>query len=121
MRDPCRLVPFPPEGNRREIGRIRLHEQTILRYQAHQVVVSPFVEGDDPAEGDVPSRAQRELRQRMGARVAVKDSEDAGSSSVANDRTGVVFRISGVDDDGFANLAGKRNLSRERGALGFAR
>jgi hypothetical protein len=63
MRDPGRLVPFPPEGNRREIRRIRLHEQTIPWYQAHQVVVRPFVEGHDPAERDVPSRVERELRQ----------------------------------------------------------
>ena len=51
----------------------------------------------------------------------MKDSEDTGSPSIANDRTGVVFRISGVDDDRLAHLRGERNLSRERGALGFPR
>jgi hypothetical protein len=51
----------------------------------------------------------------------VQDSEDAGGSSVANDRAGVVFGVSSVDDDRLIHLIGKRNLSRERGALGFAR
>jgi len=51
----------------------------------------------------------------------VQDSEDAGGSGVANDRAGVVFGVSGVDDDRLIHLIGERNLSRERGALGFAR
>ena len=120
MRDPGRLVPLPPEGNRREIRRIRLHEQTIRWYQAHQVFVRPFVEGDDPTERDVPSRVQSELRQRMGTCVAVHDPKDAGGSSVANERAGVVFRISRVDDERLADLRGNRHLSGERVALGFA-
>jgi hypothetical protein len=121
MRNPSGLVPFPPEGHRREIGRIRLYEQTIPWDQTHQVVVRPFVESDDPAERDVPSRVQRELRQRMGARVAMQDSEDSGGSSIANGGPGVVFRISRVDNQRLAHLRGERNLRRERGALGLAR
>ena len=120
MCNPRGLVPFSPEGNRCEIRRIRLYEQTILWNQSYQVVVRPFVESDDAAERDVPSRVQGELRQRMGARVAMKDSGDASGSGIADDGASVVFRISRVDDDGLAHLGGERNLSRERGALGFA-
>ncbi len=57
----------------------------------------------------------------MGARVAVQDSEDARNPGIADDRPGVVFRISRVDDDRLAHFGGERNLSRERGALGCAR
>ncbi len=57
----------------------------------------------------------------MGARVAVQDSEDARNPGIADDRPGVVFRISRVDDDRLAHFGGERNLSRERRALGSAR
>jgi len=50
----------------------------------------------------------------------MKDSGDASGSGIADDGASVVFRISRVDDDGLAHLGGERNLSRERGALGFA-
>ncbi len=57
----------------------------------------------------------------MGARVAVQDSEDARNPGITDDRPRVVFRISRVDDDRLAHFGSERNLSRERGALGFAR
>jgi hypothetical protein len=50
----------------------------------------------------------------------VHHPQNAGGSSVANERAGVVFRISRVDDDRLAHVGSERNLSRERGALGFA-
>ena len=56
----------------------------------------------------------------MRARIAVQDSEDARDSGLADNSPGVVFRISRVDDDGLAHVSSERNLSRERGALGFA-
>lgn len=59
--DPCGLVAFPPEWDGREVRRIRFHEQAVARHQSQQVVVSPFVEGHDPAERDVPSRVERAL------------------------------------------------------------
>ncbi len=121
MGDPRRLVPFPPEGNGCEIRGIGLHQQTIPRYQPHQVVIRPFVERHDPAERDVPSRIKCELGQRVGASVAMEDSEDAGSSGIVNDRAGIVFSVSGMDDDRLVNLISKRDLSRERGPLCFAR
>ena len=119
--DPRRLVPFPPEGNWCEIRGIGLHEQAIPRHQSQQVVVSPFIEGHDPAERDVPARPERELGQRVGARVAVQDAEDAGSTGVANHRAGIVFRVSGVDDYRLVHFIGERNLRRECGALCLAR
>ena len=52
--------------------------------------------------------------------VTVHDSQNAGGSSVTNEGPGVVFRVSRVDDDRFAQVGSERNLRRERGALGFA-
>lgn len=50
----------------------------------------------------------------------MQDAEDAGGSSVANHRAGVVFRISGVDHHRLLHLISERDLSREGGALCFA-
>jgi hypothetical protein len=50
----------------------------------------------------------------------VHDTQNAGGSSVANERAGVVFRISCVENDRLAHIGSERNLSRQRGALGFA-
>ena len=119
--NPRRLVPLPSEGNGGEIRRVGLHQQTIPRYKPHQVVVRPFVEGHDPAERDVPSRIEREVGQRVGARVAMEDSQDPSGSGVADDRAGIVFGISGVDHDRLVELTGERDLRRECGALGLAR
>ena len=63
MCDPRWFVAFSPEGNGCEIRRIRLYEQAILRNQTNQVVVHPFLESDDAAERNVPSRVQGELSQ----------------------------------------------------------
>jgi hypothetical protein len=51
----------------------------------------------------------------------MEDSEDAGSSGIADDRAGIVFGISGVDHDRLVHLSSERDLSGERGALGLAR
>jgi hypothetical protein len=121
MRDPSRLVPFAPEGNRREIRRIRFNEQTIPRYKSHQIVIRPLVERYDPAERNVPSRVERELGQRMRTRVTVHDPEGASGTSIANDGAGVVFRISRVDNQRLAELGCEPHLGGERRALGFPR
>ena len=63
MCDPRWFVAFSPVGNGCEIRRIRLYEQAILRNQTNQVVVRPFLERDDTAERNVPSRVQGELCQ----------------------------------------------------------
>jgi hypothetical protein len=119
-RHPRRLVPLAPERNGGQIRRIGLHEQAIPRHQTHQFIIAPLVERHDPAERHVPSRFERGSGQRVGAGVAVHDTEDAGGSGFANDRAGVVFRVPGVNDYRPTHLRGERDLSRERGALGVA-
>ena len=119
--DPRGLVPFASEGNGSQIRGVGLHQQALAWHESHQIVVAPLVERHDTAERDVPSRLEGGLGQRVGACITVHDTEDAGGSSFTNDRARVVFRVSGVDNHRFTCLASERDLSRERGALGFAR
>jgi hypothetical protein len=121
MSDPRRLVPFPSEGNGCEIWGIGFHEQAIARHQSQQIAVSPLIECDNPAERDVPARIEREFCQRMRACEAVQDAEDASGTSIANHRAGILFRVSGVDDDRLLQLGRERDLGRECGALRLAR
>jgi hypothetical protein len=121
VRDPGGLVPFSPEGNRRQIWRVGLDEQTIARHQPHEVVVLPLVERDDPGERDVPSRIERNLGERVRAGVAVQDADHALDPGIANDRTGIVFGVPRVDDDRLSDFLGERDLSRQRGSLRIPR
>jgi hypothetical protein len=50
VEDPRRLVPLSPERNGRQIWRVGLQQQPLSRDEPEQVVVSPLVEGHDPAE-----------------------------------------------------------------------
>ncbi len=49
------------------------------------------------------------------------DAQDTASSGLANDRAGVVLRVSRMNDDRLLHLTGECDLRRERGALDFAR
>ncbi len=117
---PRRLVAFSPERQRREVRRIGFHEQTVSWNQPHQIVVSPFVESDNAAEGDVPSRVEGELGEGMRACVTVKNSENASRARIADHRAGIVFRVPGMDDDRLVQLTSEGDLSRESRALGLA-
>ena len=50
VRDPRGLITLPPERHGREIRRIGFDEQPVSRDESDEIVVSPLVEGDDPAE-----------------------------------------------------------------------
>ena len=83
--DPCRLVPFPPERNRCQIGRVGLHQQPLPGHESKQVVVRPLVEGHDPAERYVPAGIERGLRQGMGAGVTMQDTDDARGTRLGHE------------------------------------
>jgi len=119
--DPRRLVPLSPEGDRRQVRRVGLHQQPVSRHQAQQVVVSPLVEGHYPTERHVPAGAKRELRQRVRARVAMHDTDDAASLRLLDERPRVVFRVARVNDYGSLGLGGEGYLGGKRRALGRAR
>ena len=120
MGNPGWLVPFAAKRNGSEIRGVGLDEQAILWHKAKQRVVRPFLECHYSAERHVPPSAEHDLGQIVRARVAVQHAGDASGFGIMNDRARVVFRISRMDDDRLAYLGSERNLSRERGALGFA-
>jgi len=119
--DPCGLVPLPAVRHRRQVGRVRLDEQSVPWHQSKKIVVAPFLEGHDAAEGDEPARIDRELRQRVRARVAMQYAHHPGGSSFPDERACVVLGVAGVDDDSAAFFPCERELSREGGALRLTR
>ncbi len=121
MRHPGWLVPFASKRNRSEIGGVGLDEQAILRHQAKQRVVRPFPECHYSAERHIPSRPERDFGEIMRACVAVQHAGDSSRSGILNDRPRVVFCLSRMYDDRFANLGGECDLCRECSALRFAR
>ena len=50
----------------------------------------------------------------------MQDADHATVSAIANDRSGIVFGIAGVDDNGLPYFFGQRDLSRERRQLRIA-
>jgi hypothetical protein len=114
---PCRLVPLPPEGDGGQIGGVGLHQQSVLWYEAEQIVVAPLVEGHNAAERHVPAGSKRELRQCMRPGVAVQNTDDAGASSFPKKLSRVVFCIPGVDHNRSALLGGESYLSGKRRSL----
>jgi hypothetical protein len=53
--------------------------------------------------------------------VTVQDADHATVSCVANDRSGIVFGIAGVNDNRLPDFFGQRDLSRKCGPLRFSR
>jgi hypothetical protein len=82
---PCGLVPLPAVRHGRQVRRIGFDEQSVSRHQPEKIVVAPFLERHDATEGDAPARIDRELRQRVRARVAVQYPSNAGSSSFTDE------------------------------------
>ena len=110
VRYPRRLIPLSPVRNRREVRRIGLDQQTISRHEPEKIVVRPLLEGHDPAKRNVPAGVDGHLRERVGARVAVQNANDARSPCVTNYRARVVLRIAGVDDYRTLGFSGEGDL-----------
>ena len=121
VRDPRRLVSLAAARNRREVGRIGLDQQAILRHQSKQIVVRPLLEGHDPRERHVPAGIDRELRQGVRASVAMQNPFNSRGSCIAYDRARVVLGVASVNDNGAARFSGKGNLGGEGRALCLAR
>jgi len=119
--DPRGFVPLPPERNRREVRRVGLDEQSVARHEPKQVVVSPLVEGHDSTKRHIPSCAKGELRQGMRPGVTMQHTDDAGVSCLSDQRSGVVFRLARVDDDGLSGLASESQLRGKCRALCLSR
>ncbi|MEA2762968.1 MAG: hypothetical protein QOD47_2252 [Gemmatimonadaceae bacterium] len=120
MRNPGGLVPFPTVRHWREVRGIRFHEKAITRHHANQIVVRPFLESHDTAEGDVPSRRDRELREGCRPSVAVQDSYDPSATRLGDHRARIVLGLAGVYDYWSPGLLSERELRQESGALSVA-
>jgi hypothetical protein len=121
VHDPGGLVPLPAVRHGRQVGRIGFEEQSVSRHQSEQIVGAPFLERHDATERDAPACIDRELGQGVRASVAMQYAHHAGGSSFADERACVVLGVAGVNDDSAAFLSSERELSRESGALRFAR
>jgi hypothetical protein len=121
MRNPGRLVALPAKGDWCQIRRVGFHEEPILGDEAKKLVVSPFLERHDAAEGDVPAGVDRERSEGMSPRVAMQYASDLGRACVTNDCTRIVLCVPSVHDDWSPGLGGKLNLRGERVSLGLPR
>lgn len=121
MRDPGRLVSLTAKRNGREVWRIRLDEEPVCRNESKQIVIRPFPEGHDPAEGDIPAGVERQLCERVRSGVAMQDSRHLQAASRADQGAGVVLGISGVHNHGKGELCGELDLGEEGRALGSTR
>jgi hypothetical protein len=120
MSNPGRLVALPAERDWCQIRRVGFHEEPILRDEAKKLVISPFLERHDAAEGNVPTSVDRERSEGMSTRVAMQYASDSGRACVTNDCTRIVLGVPSVHDDWSPRLGGKRNLRGERVSLGLA-
>lgn len=121
MRDPGRLVPLTAIGNGGEVWGVRLDEKPVFRHEREEMVISPFLERDNSAEGDVPAGRERFVRERVRSRVTVKHALHTGGSSLTDHRAGVVLGVAGVNDERTIELVSQGQLRGERRALAVAR
>jgi hypothetical protein len=118
--NPGRLITLPAKRDWCQIRRVGFHEEPILRNEAKKLVVSPFLECYDAAEGDIPTSVDRERSEGMSASVAMQYASDSGRACVTNDCTRIVLGVPSVHDDWSPGLGGKLNLRGERVSLGVA-
>jgi hypothetical protein len=121
VRDPCRLVPFPAVRHRREIRRIGLDQKAIARHHPNEFVVSPLLERDYTAEGDIPTGGDRKFCQRVRTRVAVQDSNHSAAACLSYCGARIVFGITSMDDYRTPGLVRERDLRGECSPLRLAR
>jgi len=107
--------------DRSEIRGVGLDQKAIAGDETKELVVCPFLERDDAAEGDVPSDGQRRLRQCVGAGEAMQYPAHAVRASFEDHGGGIVFSLAGVDDDGAIDPFGECQLGGENSALNVAR
>ena len=121
VRDPRRLVALPAVRHGREVRRIGLDQQAIPWHHPNEIVVSPLLERHNPAERDVPTGGDREFCQRLGAGIAVQDSDNPRAACLVDHGSRIVLGVTSVDDNRTPHLVSERNLRREGATLSTAR
>ena len=120
MSDPRRLISLSAVGNRGEVRRVGFDEEPVVGYEAQQVIVSPLLESDDAAEGDVPPRPERGLSERVRSGITMKHAADSRGAGFHDHRPRVILGVTGVDDERTSKLPSKRYLRAERAHLRIA-
>lgn len=106
--------------HRGEVGRVRFNEQPIFRYKAEQIIVAPFLEGDDSAERDVPARIQCVLRQCVRPCVTMEHASHPGRTRFTDHGEGVILGIAGMHNKRLMYFCREGDLSLKRRQLRFA-
>jgi hypothetical protein len=103
--------------NRGKIWRIGLGENAVVGHEAQEIVVSPFPEGDDAAERDVPPGSDCSFSEPVRAGVAVQHSTYARLACLNDHRACIDFRVTGVHHYRTLHLARECKLLRKRATL----
>ena len=120
VRHPHWLISFPPEWDRRQIRRVGFNEQAIVRNEAKEIIVRPFLEGDDAAECDVPAGVDGEFGKGARAGVTVENARSTGRARLADHGAGVILGVSRVNDERLLDFCRQSNLGRKCDALRLA-
>ena len=106
--------------DRREEGRIRLHEQSVVRDEAQERVVGPVPERHDATEGHIPSARERDFGEADAAGIAVQHASHAIPGRIAHHVTRIVLGIARMDDDRPVEFTRECKLRRKCLALAVA-
>jgi len=117
VRDPRWLVPLAAERHRGQVRGVRFDEKAVSGHEPQQIIVRPFPEGDDSAEGDVPPGSERVGRERVRSGIAVEYSGDARLPRLIDDGSRVVFCFTRVHDERTPDLGSQRYLRGKGGEL----
>ena len=115
--DPGRFVSFPAVRDRGQVGGIGLDQYPVVGNCADDVIPSPVPEGDDTAEGDVPTSVQGDSRQVDATCVAVQHTDHVLPARLAHHGDSVLICIPRVHDDGARMSFREFELHRERAPL----
>jgi hypothetical protein len=121
VRDPRRLISLAAVRHRREIGRVRFHENTIVGYHAKHVVVLPIPEGDHTTEGDIPPGIERGPGERGTAGEAMQHATHAKARRVREKGARIFLGIACMDDKRKTEAARDIELPLEDGSLRLSR
>ena len=118
-----RLVALAAVLARRQIGRIRLHQQPVERHRLrHLAQRLGFLERHDAGEGDVEPQLQPGARQRRAAGEAVQDrGKRAPRHLLAQDGGRIVVGVARVDDERQLRRPRRGDVAAEALRLGLAR
>lgn len=107
--------------NGRQVRRVRLDEEPLLRDVSQERVVGPALERHDPAERHEPTDLERGVGEVERSGITVQHSADACLPRFGDHGRRVVLSLAGVHNHGPVGFGREGELRRERAALELAR